>query len=302
ATALWARPGGAAIAVAGGGAMPRGAGLVVVAMNERGGHLFVPAEVNGRAAGMWLLDTGAGVDAIGMGLSGRLNLPREGRGAARGIGGVEAFDYVMVDRWGVGGVEMGTDRLARLNVHRFSRGTGVSMQGIAGFAGLRGLDFAIDYPAGELWLGPAGWLADSERDAGGRSVAVRIRGGVPRVRVVPEGGAPIELVLDTGANGGIAMPRAYLLRYPEVVAVGSLSASASRGVGGTSRQHATWLRAVEVFGVRMEGVAVRFEEGDGSATIGRVGYDVLRHFRLAFSEGGTRLTATYVGEEVDDGR
>ncbi|MEO0588022.1 MAG: hypothetical protein AAF078_10315, partial [Planctomycetota bacterium] len=52
--------------------------VVVVPMSERGGHLFVPAEVNGRSAGVWLLDTGAGVDAIGMGLSGRLNLPREG--------------------------------------------------------------------------------------------------------------------------------------------------------------------------------------------------------------------------------
>ncbi|MEM0914724.1 MAG: aspartyl protease family protein [Planctomycetota bacterium] len=267
---------------------------VTVPLHIADGHVFVPVEVDGRSAGWWLLDTGAGIDAIGMGLSGRLGLEPVGRSSARGIAGVEQFDLVAVERWSVGGVRLRPTRAARLNVHRFSRSMAIPVQGILGFAALRSLDFTIDYPASTLTLRPTS-TSPQGLDPDAHTVNVRHRGGVPRVLARPDGGSPIALVLDTGANGGIAMPTRYLVAFPGIVSVDALTPSASTGVGGVSRQHASWLRRVDLLGVAHPQVPVRFEGSpDGPATVGRVGYDVLRHFRLRFTHGGTRLHATHL--------
>ncbi|MEM6756453.1 MAG: aspartyl protease family protein [Planctomycetota bacterium] len=274
---------------------PTAGRAVVVPLHIAEGHVFVPVEIEGRSAGWFLLDTGAGIDAVGMGLSGRLGLEPVGRSAARGIGGVERFDLVKLRRWSIGGVAMPPSRVARLNVHRFSRTMAIPVQGIVGFSALRSLDFTIDYPAATLTLRPDS-TTPANLDARAHTLAVHRQGGVPRVVARPINGQPVGLVLDTGANGGIAMPTRYLVENPAVVSVDSLTPSASRGVGGVSRQHASWLRRVELLGVAHDHVPVRFEGSPtGGGSIGRVGYDVLRHFRLRFTHGGTRLHATYLG-------
>jgi hypothetical protein len=268
---------------------------VTVPLHLDHGHLFVPVEINGKPAGWFLLDTGAGVNAVGMGLAGRLDLPPVGTSAARGIAGTEAFDLVQLDRWSVGGVALRPTRAARLNMHRFTRGMAVPAQGILGFAALRHLDFTIDYPSQTLTLTTAHDAA-VVTDPHARPVRVTHRGGVPRITALPDGGPPVSLVLDTGANGGIAIPMAYLLDHPGVVAVDSLTPATAQGLGGVSRQQATWLRRVELLGVALDHVPVRFEQHNHAA-VGRVGHDALRHFRLQSTDRGTRLHATRLTDD-----
>ena len=59
-------------------------------------HLFVRTTLEGTDGGLFLLDTGAAINAIGMGLAGRLKLPAVGNGTAMGIAGAEDFIYRQV--------------------------------------------------------------------------------------------------------------------------------------------------------------------------------------------------------------
>jgi len=267
-------------------------GPVTVPLHLADGHLFVPVDINGRSAGWFLLDTGAGVNAVGMGLAGRLNLEPVGRSRARGIAGTENFDLVQIDHWSVGGVPLQPNRAARLNMHRFSRTMDVPAQGILGFAALRHLDFTIDYADATLTLYPPR-STPPPPDAAAEPVPVAIRGGVPLIQALPDGAPPVPVVLDTGANGGLALPQAYLLQHPDIVSVDSLTPSAARGLGGVSRQQASWLRRVHLLGQTLDHAPVRFEAASpGHTPVGRVGHDLLRHIRLLFSHPCTRLFAT----------
>ncbi|MCG8523984.1 MAG: hypothetical protein MI744_17415, partial [Pseudomonadales bacterium] len=89
---------------------------VAVPFRTYGEHIFVSTDLEGRNAGLFLLDTGAAIDAIGMGIAGRYNLPETGAGTAMGIAGPESFKFRKVNSVKIGNIDINRSKLAAINL------------------------------------------------------------------------------------------------------------------------------------------------------------------------------------------
>jgi hypothetical protein len=87
-----------------------------VPLQQRDPYLLMPATVNGRRAGSFLLDTGSALDAIGVGLANQLELPERPGGTAIGIAGRREFQYRPVAQWQLNDIAMPSEKLAGLNL------------------------------------------------------------------------------------------------------------------------------------------------------------------------------------------
>lgn len=256
---------------------------LAISLAARGNHLYVPVEVNGHKAGMFLLDTGSGLNAISQGVSGRLGLASMGGGRAVGIGGEATFSYRQVQSVRLDGLDLGLTRLAALDFGTFRRASGGAINGVIGFIALRMVPFTIDQRAMELTIHrPQSFHAP----AGAVRETMQLRYGVPMVQV-ELGRRRGWVIVDTGGDLELSLDVGLLRRWPEILAVPSSDAGRSAGVGGEIATHRTWVRSLRLFGVELRDVPVSFEpppqglDRDG-LVIGRVGNRLLRHYRLTF--------------------
>lgn len=270
---------------------------LAIPLQEQGDHMLVAAAVNGTDAGLFLLDTGAGIDAIGLGLAGRLGLPVTGKGTAIGIGGRERFRYRPVESLSIASLELPSRQLAGINLNRMTLSIGTTVNGVVGYGSLRRLPFTIDYRYRTLTFYRPSTFAPPGAEEGAVATPFIVRGGVPRIRADFGRGRRVWLILDTGAGSELSLPMSVVERWPDIVGVPVSGQGQSLGVGGAAGQTRTWLKSMAVMGVELHYVPVNFERTPpGAMEVGRIGHRLLRNFELTFDPRRNVVYATFQPE------
>ncbi|MEM9915342.1 MAG: retropepsin-like aspartic protease [Planctomycetota bacterium] len=272
-----------------------------IPLARSGGYLLVPTYLNGESAGLMMIDTGASLSVIAQGVAASLELPKDGTGRTLGVGGFEDFDYRRAEHFSIGqptstiagqrntqrGVlQLERERLASLRMLGFGESLGVGLAGIVAFTDFGDVPFALDAPNQQLTLyQPRSFRPPAE------ATRHRLRDfrKLPMVRAeLDDGNQRVEvwLIIDYGADNALTLPRAVLDRYPGVVAVNAAGSGSTRGIGGTVSSTQTWVENFRVFGLNLQHIPVNFETPPptmrGEVLIGRIGNNLLQHFRLTF--------------------
>jgi len=256
---------------------------VTIQLSNHKGYLFAPTTINGKRAGLFMFDTGSNLAVISTGVAGRLGLPASGAGQATGVGGQQAYRYRTYDSMVFGGVELKSNRAAAISMHGMSRGIGASVGGLFGVRELAGLPFTLDYSNDTLRIyRPDAFTPPKnvEPVTGHFDFA-----GLPVVRAELGQGRKVYLILDSGADNELTLPRKCLTLWPDIVTTPGTGSGRSAGVGGTVASTYTWVDTLEVFGLTLKDMPVQFEQAPEVFNrqpypIGRVGGAFLKNFRL----------------------
>ena len=102
---------------------------------------------------------------------------------------------------------------------------------------------------------------------------------------------PVDLLLDTGGDGGISLPLSLLRRRPDIASVPVSGAGARRGVGGPGGTTETWVRSLTTLGLTLLDVPAAFGPNPPGVrarpgrAFGRLGQAVLGQAELTFDAG-----------------
>lgn len=263
---------------------------VVLPLERHGAYLTVEVEIQGRAAGRWILDTGANRSVIDQGVAARLGLADVGGGHTLGAAGVSPVRYRGVSglRFGSGAglwVASESRKLIGLSLRDLGRRMFSGIGGIVSFRELGATAFTLDPAERTLTFHHAGLFLPP---ADAAATPLRLHQGLPVVAVGVDDGRGgtvwVDCLIDTGATGHVTLPESVLSAHPGVLHGGVRGERDVRGVGGRVRSRLGVARGVEVLGfdipdcpVGFEPAAVRDANGQG---LGRIGWGVLRHLRL----------------------
>lgn len=274
--------------------------LTIQLTNHRG-YLFAQTHINGQSAGMFMFDTGSSLAVVSTGVAGRLGLPTLGSGKAVGVGGHQAYQYRSFDTLQFGGLEVKAQRAAGISMHGMSRSIGMSVSGLIGVRQLGDLPFTLDYSNNTLTV----YRRDSftpppdVKPVVGRFDFV----GLPVVHAELGKGRKIWLILDSGADNELTLPRKCLSQWPDIIATPGSGSGHSAGVGGAVESTYTWLRTLEIFDLELHDMPVQFEQtpevfSRQSRPIGRIGGAFLKNFRLTMDPKNHLIWAQWLpGEE-----
>lgn len=257
-------------------------GALKIQLRQHRGYLFARTRIDGRDAGLFMFDTGSNLNVISTGVAGRLGLPTTGTSQATGVGGTQAFEYRSVERLEFGGLVVAGDKLAAISLHAMSAGIGTSVSGLIGIRALGGLPFTLDYTDSTLTV------YRRDRFTPPRDTPVypaRFDFGLPVVAAQIGDGHKVWLILDSGADNELTLPRKCLEDWPDIVDVAGTGAGASSGIGGSVASTRTWLRSLDLFGLNLRSTPVTFEKPPPAFArqprpIGRIGGALLKNFRL----------------------
>ena len=273
--------------------------LTIKLRNQRG-YLFAPARIDGQRAGLFMFDTGSNLTVISTGVAGRLGLAVNGSSQATGVGGTQAFEYRGFESLEFGGVEMKSNRAAAISMHQMSRGIGTSVSGLIGVRELGGLPFTLDYGDNTLTV----YRRDTFKPPSGVP-PVRARfdfAGLPLVSADLGKGRKVWLILDSGADNELTLPRKCLALWPDIMSVSGTGSGHSAGVGGAVASTYTWLDTLEVFGLKLHDMPVQFEQAPEAFTrqprpVGRIGGAFLKNFRLTMDPQRNLIWAQWLPSE-----
>lgn len=247
----------------------------------RGKVPLVRAAIDGRDAGWFVLDTGAGGLAIADHVAARLSLPEVGRRIVRTSDGVAGAPFRTAQTLHIGPATIHRPRFLELDLAGFSRATGVSLAGILGYDLFMRAAITIDPGAG-IAIAPAAGDGDG--------VDLRFQAGCPVIaaRVPGSSGACDGLfAIDTGSAAAVT----FAAGAGAQVAMRSRGRSMLRGVSGSVAARAGELAWIEIAGHRIEDVAAVIAHPGSGATgdptpeprvLGSLGMAVLQHFALTF--------------------
>lgn len=276
---------------------------LTITLREHRGYLFAPARINGREAGMFMFDTGSNLTVISTGVAGRLGLEVVGNSHAVGVGGTQAFDYRGFNRLEFGGLEVSGNRAAAISLHPMSNGIGTSVSGLIGIRELGGLPFTLDYSNHTLTVYRRDKFAPPP---GVKPQRARFDfAGLPVVEATVGNGHPVWLILDSGADNELTLPRKCLELWPDITAAPGSGAGHSAGVGGAVASTYTWIRSINVFGLDLKDMPAQFEQAPEAFTrqtrpVGRIGGAFLKNFRLTMDPQRNLIWAEWLpGEKAE---
>jgi len=274
-----------------------------IKLRQHRGYLFAPARINGRYAGQFIFDTGSSLGIVSTGVAERLGLPTLMKSKATGIGGVQAFEFRPIDRLEFGGLGVAADKLAAISLHPMSAGIGTSVSGLIGIRALAGLPFTINYTDSTLTV----YRRDRFKPPTDTPMfpARFDFVGLPMVSARIGNGHEVWLILDSGADNELTLPRKCLKDWPAIVAVTGSGAGASAGIGGSVASTRTWLGSLRVFGLELKNTPVIFEQppevfSRQRKPIGRIGGALLKNFRLTFDSRRGRIWAQWLPGEIQE--
>ena len=210
-----------------------------------------------------------------------------GRGETTGIAGRASFDFREAESLAIAGIGIDHRRLAALSMRKLlgSGGSsgGRSMGGLVGFTAFAGQPFTLDFPNNTLTLHRRD--AFTPPDDAERFDLVNYH-GLPAIVATLAGGQEVLLIIDTGANNAISLPN-QVADWPRILGTHVAGAGRSSGVGGSIRTQESWLRHIDLFGLRLSSVPVAFEPqppglSSPHYTVGRLGNQILASFQLTF--------------------
>lgn len=246
-----------------------------------------------------LIDSGAQISAVDRGLAERLGLPVPFAAPilAYGLSGAPQLARTVRLDAVLPGLVAPRLRAAALDLARLSTLTGRPLDLILGRDLLAVVVLEADFAR------RAARLVASEAfrpDVRARVVALARRGGAPTLPARIDGHA-LDLLVDTGSSGGVALTEAAARRIGLLTSDRPSTSTASVGVGGLIAGRAVEARAVEIAGERLPSRVVQvYRHGRGGpGPDGLVGLGHLRAWRLDLDLAGGRLGLAPSGLAMD---
>jgi predicted aspartyl protease len=248
--------------------------------------LTVPVGIGGMVVNA-LIDSGAQYTSVDQRLVERLNL---GSGfsipmVALGVGGAAQMAKGVSIDLEVGGVRIPHLRAAALDLSMLSRAMGRSVPLIVGFDVLSTLLAEIDFPLRRLRLAAPDRFAVR---TGGELAPVRRQGRALLAQVSVEG-APLEVLVDTGATGFLGLSQAAA----EQAGLTGRDERSGRSVvlGGMAASRVIRASRFAFAGEEVRGIDIHIIELPNVPGFpkGLMGVEALRRFRVLIDAGGGRM-------------
>jgi len=236
-----------------------------------------------------VVDSGAQYSAIDGDLAGRLRLPAATviPMMAFGVSGGPTLTRAVRLDADLGGFSLQGLRAATLNLHSLSRLTRQPFSLLLGRDFLRDVVADLDFPAGRVaFHRRASWRPP----AGARLTPARSDGGALMAPVAVEAAPPVEVMLDTGATGALALSE-EAARAAGLLDGRPLRQGDSVTLGGVSQDGLATARTLVFAGDRLEQAPVQIYRPSARAPVpaGLLGLGVLKRYRVVLDHGGGRL-------------
>lgn len=245
----------------------------------RAGLVEVPATVSGTPIRA-VIDSGAQLSAVDAGLAERLGLPRilAAPLIAYGVSGQPRLTHTVHLDLGVEGAAVPGLRAAVLDLARIAKASDRDFELLIGRDVLRHVVLEADFPRRRARLLAPGAYRPP-RDA----LAVPLSGGTPRTAVRIETAPPLELLVDTGATGYLALSE-QAARDAGLTAPGRrVSQGLSVSLSGLHPELSVRARTVRLGPLTLHDVPVQVYSPTANAPSpsGLIGTGLLRQFRIA---------------------
>jgi hypothetical protein len=262
--------------------------VAVVPLRMVGQHILVAARVNGRDAGLFFLDTGAGGNCVNLRLARELELPVVGDVAAAGVGGIETSEFRRVQSLELDQVRLGEHVLVALDLEPIEAMMGVRIGGIIGYDFLSQVLFSLDYDQRTFVVRPR----EAASPAGGREVPLLLLRNVPLLPGTVDDRFSGWFRLDTGASMSLVLHR-WFVEAHDLRAEPMTGAAEATGVGGTQRIQLRSLDSFTFGGERFTDFEAGFALAEEGAladleSAGTIGGELLRQIVMTFDYGRER--------------
>lgn len=251
--------------------------------NPEQGVVIVEARLRGMPVRV-LVDSGAQSSVIDIGLAQRLALPTAVAGpviVAYGVSGGPQLGRAATLDLGLGALTLNGLRAALFDLSGISTASGRLFQLIIGQDALKALVADIDFPGDRISLeNPRTYVLPQ----GARATTARLQGSELRVPVAVEG-APVEVVLDTGASAALS------LSAEAAEAAGLLSGRPVRFArsitfGGAGNDRVVQVRTITFAGRTYADLPINIYEPSGARVpAGLLGVEALEPFRTIIDLG-----------------
>ena len=259
---------------------------------ERPGLVEMTVAVNGTPVRA-VIDSGAQLSAVDAGLAARLGLERVLAAPllAYGVAGRPRLTHTVHLGLTMPGLALPALRAAVLDLASMAAASGRDFQLLIGRDVLRRLVLEADFP-----LRRARFLAPGAFRPAHDSIAIplKVEGGAPLARVQIEAAAPVDLLIDTGATGDLALSDAAA-RRAGLTAPGRLVRQGhSISLSGLNPARTAIAATVRLGELSLRNIDVQIYAPAASAPgpVGLVGAGLLRPFRVALDLNGGRLWLT----------
>lgn len=254
-------------------------------LNLQGQYLrpywYVPVTINGSSY-QFLVDTGAGVDIIGMDLSLDLGKP-VGTAQLSGLsGGNESQVYRAPQGRIAGVVPLSTGIVLRVDLSEMSRRVGRKVDGVLGMSTIGGYAWRLNPDTGELTVA----LRANQFDLSTYEWAPLVnRARSPTIVVDFPGNAKVPVTIDTGFNGFLALKVADFNGLRERGAFEKTGfQQKTRTMFGELSLDVVQLKSLEVLGHRFTSYFVT-----GPHDLSLAGMELFRRFDLILDFNGERI-------------
>lgn len=254
-----------------------------------GGLMEIPVTVNGTPIHA-VIDSGAQFSAIDRTLGERLKLPRTIAAPlmAFGVSGGPTLTHTVRLDLALPGLAVTGLRAAALDLAPLAKATGRAFQLLIGRDVLERLVVEADFPLRRVrFLAPGAYAPPPDA----RTIVLADSGKGPMVRVQVEAGAPLEVLVDTGAAGVLALSE-NAARDTGLLAPGrAVSQAHSVSLGGFSLDRRVTARAVTIGNLTLQDVDIQVYRpaANAPAPSGLLGTGLFSRYRMALDLARDRL-------------
>jgi predicted aspartyl protease len=257
-------------------------------LSGESGLLALPARVSGRPV-QAIVDSGAQYSAVDAGLAEALGLPAATpiSMVAFGVSGAPHLTRGVRLEADLGAFAINGLRAATLDLHPLSRLTRQPFSLLLGRDFLSAVVMEADLPRRRIaFFPPERWTPPP----GAKPVPTRLKSGGLMVEVRVEGRAPVEVMLDTGATGALALSESAA-RAAGLFDGRPVRTSPSVTLGGVSHDSLVRARQIAFAGETFDDLEVQIYKPAANAPVppGLLGLGVLERFRLALDLPGGRI-------------
>lgn len=285
--------------------LPGGRDMVAVPMHRGGNLLFVEARINGQDAGFFMLDTGSVLNILDPVTAARLGLEGSGQGHAVGVGGVQQGKYLKVDSLRLGNdtnfVTLGPHTMTTMDVGHLKKLFGERFSGLLGTPLWEKLPYTLDYQESHVRF----YRRDSfqpPKDA--VEVPLKISDGWPTVPAQINREHDGTLLLDSGHEGGLDIGSAFSAAHRDLFSGKGEARGLTQGLGGPRADLNATMDELKLLGHRFAKVPSTYRAtphpggNQPSASLGMLGGQFMRHFRLTFDYQTGRAWAQWRPDEA----
>lgn len=270
-------------------------GVSVIPFLLHNNHIRVRGTVNQSDSLWFLVDTGASNHALNLSTAKRLSIPLSDQLEAHGAGGSAAGNMVENVTIDLPGVRLHSEALGAIPLDGVALQTGLPCDGVVGHPLFANAIVEIDYAKSTLTV----WEREGYRYEGkGESLPLTFQMNHPYVeaKVTLPGREALEgkFVLDTGSAMAVVLGPSFVEKYRAVDTVPRTLAVRMGGVGGAKLSSLGRIERLELgHNMLRQPIATFGAAGPGQTnaegTVGNIGADILRRFKVTFDYAGSRM-------------